>query len=320
MTATPDPDRGNSLFRREALEHHLASRGEGHVLRIAPRWTDLAYPVLLVMVGLGLIYAIVGRIHEYASGPAVIEVANATDVTSLVAGTVTAVEVDPGQSVERGKVLIRLNDTVERADYDRIQGEFEMQLINRLRDRTDEAAGRALMSLRSQRDLARARLEERIIRAPAAGIVNDVRVREGQVLMPGQSVLGMVEGTARLEVVALLPGHYRPLLRPGMRLRLELIGYAYAYQELTITRVADEAVGPSVAERYLRPKMAEAVSVTGPVVLVWATLDRATFVADGKEHAYFDGQIAVAEARVQSESIIVSLIPGLEALLERHHG
>ena len=40
-------------------------------------------------------------------------------------------------------------------------------------------------------------------------------------------------------MVALLPGEYRQLLKPGMPLRLDPQGYRYAYQHLIVDSVAE---------------------------------------------------------------------------------
>jgi len=312
----PQDPQEEGLFRQEALDHHLQSRGEGDVLRIAPGWTRWTYWLLLGMVGAGLLYTLLGHIDEYAAGPAVIEVVNASDVGPVVSGTVAEVLVAPGDRVDRDQPLLRLHDDLERADLRRLEVEYESQLVRLLRDRTDESAQQALVNARSQLQLARARAAELTVRAPHDGIVTDVRVREGQGLLPGQSAIGLVAGDPHLEVLAMLPGHFRPLLEVGMPLRLSLTGYSYAYQELTISRIAEEVVGPGVARGYLRPKMSEAVQITGPVVLVWGQVPVTTFFADGEEHPYYDGQMA----RVQRESILVSLVPGLEAIFEKLNG
>ena len=73
-------------------------------------------------------------------------------------------------------------------------------------------------------------------------------------------------------MVAFLPGEDRPLLKRGMPLRLEVQGYRYAYQQLTVDSVGDEVVGPAEARRYLGDEIADAVQFTGPVVKVEAHL------------------------------------------------
>ena len=57
-----------------------------------------------------------------------------------------------------------------------------------------------------------------------------------------------------------------------MPLRLEIQGYRYAYQHLTVDSVGDEVVGPAEARRYLGDEIADAVQFAGPVVRVEAHL------------------------------------------------
>ncbi|HBL30974.1 MAG TPA: hemolysin D, partial [Acidobacteria bacterium] len=156
-------------------------------------------------------------------------------------------------------------------------------------------------------------------RAPAAGAVDDVRVRPGQPVAPGQGLLTLSGAAGERTVVALLPGEFRPQLRPGMALRMELQGYRYAYQHLTVLDVGSEVVGPAEARRYLGDEIADAATLGGPVILVTARLPVATFQAEGKTRRYHDGMWGRAEVQVRSERILVALIPALKALTEAGH-
>jgi membrane fusion protein (multidrug efflux system) len=99
-----------------------------------------------------------------------------------------------------------------------------------------------------------------------------------------------------------------------MRVRVELSGYRYAYQELTVDAVASDVIGPSEARRYLGPQVGDALQIGGPVVLVRARLPRDEFVAGGQRYRYHDGMDGVAEVRLRSEPILHTLIPGLGRL------
>jgi multidrug resistance efflux pump len=155
------------------------------------------------------------------------------------------------------------------------------------------------------------------VRAPAAGVVSDMRVRVGQHISPGQSLLSIARGQSHQpEVVAFLPGEFRPMLKPGMDLRLELQGYRYAYQHVKLMEVGDEVMGPAEARRTLGEGLADAVEVPGPVVRVAARLSSETFEAEGKVRRYHDGMQGRAEVSVRSERVLVALIPALKALFE----
>ncbi len=303
------------LFRQEAIAHH--SRGmarQGHVLELSPRWTQWAYPFLWLVLLAALLFGIFGSLHEYATGLAVVQIDDRTDVTATLPGTVTAVAVEPGQKVAAGQLLVRFYGVQEAAELAALEHQFELGLAERLRNPADVGVAQALTALRSQRELARTRLEERSLRATRAGVVSDLRIRPGQHLATGQVVLSLADEAPALSIIALLPGHYRPLLKAGQMLRLELQGYPYAYQHLTVSDVGAEVIGPSEVRRVLGPGIADALTVSGPVVVVRALLPARTFLSNGRSFAFYDGMQASAEVRVRSEPIVIALIPGLKAL------
>jgi membrane fusion protein (multidrug efflux system) len=309
------------LFRGEAVEHHTVGlRSEGDLLRVDPGWMRWTYRLLLAVMVAGVLFTILAKVREYAAGPAVVRLGGRTDLTATADGTVTEVGVAAGQTVEAGRLLVRFYGAREAAELSRIDHEFELQLINRLRDPADRGAEQALISLRTQRELARSNLAEREVRAPAGGVVSDIRVRPGQHIAPGQSLLSLVRGQEHPEVIVLIPGEFRPLLKPGMPLRLELTGYRYAYQELVVESVGDEVVGPGEARRFLGDEIADAVQLTGPVVRVSARLTGDTFEADGRVRRFHDGMWGRAEVRVRSERVLVALVPALKALFEPREG
>lgn len=308
---TPRPD----LFRAEAIESYReGSPAVGPVLRVPPGWIRWSYWLLLMVVVAAVPYLVFGTVSEYATGPAVVRAGDRLDLTAPHGGTVSSVEVRPGQRVEMGDVLVRLHAADDMAVLERLAREIELQIVEVLRNPADETARQALLTLRGDRALAEARLEESALRAPRPAVVRDVRIRPGQLLAPGQGLLSLVDEDAGFEVIAMLPGHSRPLLRQGTRLRLELGGYRYVYQELTVDTVSDELVGPAEVRRYLGAEIGDAVALSGPTVIVRATLPSLTFDADGRTLRYYDGMQGVAEARVRDESILLTLVPGLRAL------
>jgi len=312
------PDSG--LFRREVVEQTLRPKIQADPLRISPAWARWSYWVLVAALAGFLLYSWLGTIDEYASGVAVVETGGRADLTARNPGTVVGVEATPGQRVEAGQLLVRFDDSRERADLDRAEREFNLQLINRLRDPSSGMAEQALIGLRGERELARARLEERYLRSPAAGVINDVLVRPGQYMQPGQTVLSLAAGSTEPTVTVVVPGQYRPLLRAGQPLRLEISGYRYAYQKLSVGSVSDEVIGPVEAQRALGPAIAQTVQVTGPVVVVKAHLLSPTFEAEGKTYRYHNGMQGTAEVRVRSERLIWVLVPSLKAVFEKEHG
>jgi membrane fusion protein (multidrug efflux system) len=309
-----DGPSAESLFRKEAIEAHLGVRSEGEVLRLTPRWARFTFGLLVAGFIAAVVYAFVGNIDEYASGIAVVRVDGKSELTARVPGNVAEVLVQPGQRVQRGQLLVRFHG--DEAAFERLQQEFDLQLTRLAADPEDQAARASLTSLRAARDEARALLDQRMIKAPSDGVVSDIRIRVGQLLQAGEAVLSLVPDDAHFSVVAILPGNYRPRLKPGMPLRIEMTGFHYAYQEVVIDDIGDEVVGPSEIRRYLGQEKADTLAIAGPVVLVQARLPGRRFQARDKQYDYFDGMQGRAEARVGSESVLVTLIPGLKAVFE----
>jgi membrane fusion protein (multidrug efflux system) len=302
----------SSVFRPEAIEHHIGALQDGQVLRLPTTWARLAFWLLLLVLVVSLAYASLGTLYEYASGPAVVHIEDRATLTATIAGTVAKVLVQPGQHVTAGQPLVQFVADQESAELSRIAKEFDLNLSRLLRDTTDQTARQSLASLRAQRELAASRLEQRLLRASRAGIVSDLRIRAGQYIGVGELVLSIMSDRAPASLLAVLPGRYRPQLRPGMSLRFELDGYRYQYIVLDIESVADNVVGPSEVKRFLGADVADTVPLDGPLVLVRARLPGSGFVSEGKRYDYYDGLPGRAEVRVRSETILVSLVPALK--------
>lgn len=308
------------VFREEALEHHATGAREGDWLRLSPRWTTATFWLLVVLVAAFLLFALVSTVDEHSAGPAVVRLTGRTEVTASQAGVVTAVEVRPRDRVAVGDVLVRFQSAREAAELARIEREWELQLVERLRDLSANPPAQALIALRAERDLARARLDERVVRAPRAGIVGDVRCRRDQHVAAGDILLSLSGTDSRPVLMAVLPGEHRPMLRAGMPLNLELRGYDHAPQRLIIASIADEVVGPEEAKRLLGPEVATAVPLNGPLVRVEAVFPGDSFEASGERYALHDGMWGAAEVPVRSESLLAALVPGLRAFMERIRG
>jgi membrane fusion protein (multidrug efflux system) len=308
------------IYRQEALEYHEAHGVEGRLLDLSPAWTRWTYWLVLTITMVGLAYICFGRIHEYAEGPAVVRVTGRAEVIAAAAGTVTAVEVSAGQKVAPGDLLVRLYDAQELASLERIRREFDLQLIASLRDPADESIRRSLATLRAQKDLAEAQLELREIRASSSGTVSDIRVRVGQLLAPGDTAMSIVTDQTAYSIVAFIPGHYRPQMSQGAPLRFEITGYQHAYQMLRVDHIGDEIIGPAEARRFLGPDADDSMIPAGPAVVVRAQIRTQMFEADRRQYSFFDGMLGTAEVQVRSQSILLTLIPDLKAVVEGGNG
>lgn len=121
-----------------------------------------------------------------------------------VAGQVTHIGFDSGQTVHAGQVLVQLNDAVEQADL--VRGKAQLRNAETLLARTrhlmeHKAATREQFEQAlAERDMAKgqvsrtqALIAQKAIRAPFAGTVGIRRVHTGQYLRAGQAVADLVD-------------------------------------------------------------------------------------------------------------------------------
>jgi biotin carboxyl carrier protein len=307
-------DRGPSdMFRQEAIMH-LVRRGQrGDVVRVHPGWVRAAYWLVLGSLAAAASYAGLAHVHQYAEGAAVVQFTGRSEVIAREAGTIALLDAARGQPVHPGQVLARLYDADQVGQLKTLETEFESKLVAYLQSPADPAAKQALGQIRSSRDSARLGVEARTIRAPHAGTVKEVKVRNGQRVEPGTVVLSIIERASAegLKVIAFLPGDDRPRLRAHQPLRLTLPGYRGA--EITSeVRAISEVLGAAEARtRFLGDRLGDSVPLVGAVVVVEARLSSPAFEADGEHFDLHDGMIGRAEVKMQSRSLLESLIPGL---------
>lgn len=319
--ALPKLGPGMPLFREEAiLEHRKSQDLEGDLVRISPRWANAVYWFLAAAFAIAVGFALFGSINEYASGPAIVRTSGQIELTAGVSGVTEEVIARSGDNVQSGQALVRFNGQAEQAQVDKLQLDFDHALIGVLRDPTDPIARNAVGLVRAQLDLAKSLLEQRLLRAPVAGTVYDVRVHPGQLVTPGEPALSILPTNRRNEVVALLPGRYGPLLHVGQGLRLRLGGYVHAQIALNIESLGDAVVGPSEVRRFFGPEMGDALPVQQSSILVRAALPTLTFEAEGAKLPYVGGLQGTAEVCVRKERILFSLMPWMKTLREKWIG
>jgi membrane fusion protein (multidrug efflux system) len=308
-----DPKK-KALFREEAVAHHAAGREEGDVMRFDPLWVRMGYRLVGVAA---LVLSLAFQLDEWAQGPAVIRVDGRRMITASSPGSIESIDVKPGERVEENAVLVRMATTDETAELARAQSEFELQLVRMLVDPNDAISKQTLSGLRARREAAKNAVESKVVRAPVAGTVSDVRVRVGQHVGPGEVLCAVVPNDAtRISLVAMVPADYRPMLKNGLSMRFELDGFKYEYSDVVVDDVSAEAVGTQEVMRFLGQERADAVHLdSGGKVFVSGRMPASTFESEGEPYTYFDGLTGTAEVRVRREPLLVTLIPALREVM-----
>jgi multidrug resistance efflux pump len=266
-----------ALFRAEALAVHADARVMGDPLRLTARPVRAAYWVLVASALIAIFFIAFADVNEYATGPAVVRAAGRTDLTLTSPVVVSEVTVAAGARVAPGDILVR----------------FHLPQAASITDKL-----------------------ERALKAPHAGVVEEIRVRPGQYVAASEVFLSIVSAPESFSVVAVLPGRHRPLLREGMPLRMKLVGLPHDEgQDLVITNVGDRVVGPREAKRVLGREVDGSLDIAGSVVIVEAKARARSFTLDGRELAFHEGMTATAEAPVRRQRLIFALLPSLEEAL-----
>ena len=150
------------------------------------------------------------------------------NITSSTSELITRVMFTDGQRVAAGAPLVQLQAREEdagiieaQAQVDQAQRQYDR--YKTLADRgiaprvTAEQAETDLASARASLNAARARLGDRVIRAPFAGIIGLTTVTPGTLVSPG-GVIATLDDTSVIRVDFPLPERYLGVLRPGLPL------------------------------------------------------------------------------------------------------
>ncbi|MDD9939938.1 MAG: HlyD family efflux transporter periplasmic adaptor subunit [Myxococcales bacterium] len=300
-----------ALFRSRALAQAQTHEDKADLVRLSPAWTRWAYWVIVGGALSAFLYVGLARVDEWAQGPALVHVEGATELTAKAPGTIARVAVEPGQVVDRGDLLATLTADNERAQLKRLQQEFDLQLARTLRDPSDQAARQSLVSLRVERDLAQTRLSDLFLRAPRAGVVDDIRVRAGQAVNPGDHILTLGGEQSSCTIWALVPGRYRPELELGALVHFNVHGYRYAQASAELSSVGAQVLGPREVTRYLGNEIAGALNIEGPTVIAKAELPGCTFTSDDDVFRFHQGMGGSGEVQLRSEALWAVLFPDL---------
>ncbi|MFK7913053.1 MAG: efflux RND transporter periplasmic adaptor subunit [Pseudomonadales bacterium] len=156
-------------------------------------------------------------------------------LTAKVTDTVSKVRFEDGQFTEAGAVLIELTNSEEtallaeaEANLDDAQRQFD-RLENLYRKRTipvsqrDEAGAR-LSAAKARYDSILARLNDRLVRAPFAGLLGFRQVSAGSLIAPGTAI-ATLDDIATIKLDFSVPELHLATLKPGLSLLAESNAY-----------------------------------------------------------------------------------------------
>jgi membrane fusion protein (multidrug efflux system) len=151
------------------------------------------------------------------------------DISSKASNIVTAVRFRDGERVQRGQVLVQLDDAQVRADvaaaeaaltesesqYNRSRELLSTQVLSKSSFEQLEAT---LKANRARLASAQARREDTVIRAPFSGRVGLRRVSVGTLISPG-AVITTLDDTSVIKLDFSVPENFLASLREGLSVR-----------------------------------------------------------------------------------------------------
>ncbi len=156
-------------------------------------------------------------------------------LNSEVAGKVSEILFDEGQSIKKGKLLVRLNDDEIKADLDRLRFILKLNKDNEYRQKqllekeaiSQEEYETALTTLNTSQAEIRvlqARLDKHYIRAPFDGIVGLRSISVGSFLNPGNPIAEL----SRINPIKIefnVPSKYLQLVNVGDQISFRVDAY-----------------------------------------------------------------------------------------------
>ena len=199
-----------------------------------------------------------------------------------VTGRVAELSFREGEKIEKGKVMVRLDDSVERANLAQAEAQLALAKSNFERAQTlvarnagtvkalDEARA-SLLSAQADITLAKARLEKMSIAAPFNGITGLRRVSVGDYLSPGADIVNL-EQIDPLKIDFRVPEIFLPSVKDGAKIDVTVDafpGRTFTGRIYAIDPLIDQA-GRSIVVRaridnpgdILRPGLFARVSLT----------------------------------------------------------
>lgn len=189
---------------------------------------------------------------------------NGIELTSETSGEIIDIKFQSGDRVNKGDVLVVLNDELERASRQNQVASLELAQILFDRDRAlieqksipQSQFDRARADLeRAKAQLAetQARLANKRIEAPFSGVLGIRRVDVGDYLSPG-TVIASLQDNSELEIDFTLPARFSPRLKAGLGIDVSVDAFPDREFRAHVTAV-DARVDPGTRNVLLRAKL-----------------------------------------------------------------
>ncbi len=165
------------------------------------------------------------RLPEIVEAVGTTRALQSVEIVPEASGRIEEMRFNPGQQVEQGQVLVRLDDTIARADMVEARAQLterertveraqQLRETNAVAAATLDQAEARLAEARAQFDRAEQRLAERTIRAPFDGVLGLAEVDIGARVNAG-TVIAWLDDLSEVEIDFALPETFFSRVRVG---------------------------------------------------------------------------------------------------------
>jgi len=156
--------------------------------------------------------------------------ANGVELAVEVGGVVKEIAFKPNDRVTAGKVLVQLDDAVDRADLANVQAQVKLAEATFARSRTLAARGIAaeatfeqneasLATARAQEAKTKAVIDQKALKAPFSGVAGIPRIDVGQYVQPG-TVVASFQDLSSMKVDFTVPEQRAAEIKLGQEVRV----------------------------------------------------------------------------------------------------
>ncbi|MBQ74136.1 MAG: efflux transporter periplasmic adaptor subunit [Gammaproteobacteria bacterium] len=203
---------------------------------------------------------------QFLNAVGTIQAVRGVDLTSETSGEITSISFESGNKVSKGQLLLVLNDEVERASRANQTASLKLADVLFRRDKKlivqksipqsqfDQSRAN-LESARAQLAETQARLANKRIEAPFAGVAGILRVDVGDYLSPG-TIIATLQDHSELEIDFTVPARHVPQLKAGLAVMVKVDAFPDREFKAVLTAV-DARVDPNTRNVLLRAKLAE---------------------------------------------------------------
>lgn len=162
---------------------------------------------------------------HYFEASGSVEAINSAFISPQINGQIKSILVEEGQRVSKGKLLVKLNTSVTRKGIEELKTGLELaaKLYEKQKKLWDKQIGSEIQflqaknnkeSLERKLETLNAQLEMAQIRAPFAGIVDEIFQKAGEIASPGRQVIQLVN-LSKLKIRADVSEDYLSMIKEG---------------------------------------------------------------------------------------------------------